>query len=452
MTLVEFIQSHMGVTISIALFTSYLIFDIFMHEKMFETNESVALTLQSASNGFFDILFYTLSFFVYEQAVTLIFILFYMFYANKLQILKIMIYTSVATYTLSAVKMIYHDPRPYMAYERINGKGCDREFGNPSGHAFISSLFYLILWETFKSRKFEFNPTRTSSIIRSPISSGEPVLTTEESNSEERQRKFRCLLAGAALFIFGIGLSRVYLGVHSYNQIMLGYAFGFFSLSLYFLLFEDILDTFLTKLTYKMFNDKRDYYNHIAILAIIFAILVGISIIIFEILNANFQVPELWIKNILQDCNQYLYYKSMHYKCLMDTGIISTAFGVFFGLLLTEGDYEPERFETEFVKLSFGIKIYRLIVMIIPLGVIFIVIEVIPMGENIYALFFVKYLLRLFLLSFLLVKAMPFLFFRFKVDIEGDFLKYPKKPLMNYKEDNKDQGVAISLLREEGDL
>ena len=42
---------------------------------------------------------------------------------------------------ISLFKMIYHDPRPYMASnnnildDKIVGYSCSTEFGNPSGHA-----------------------------------------------------------------------------------------------------------------------------------------------------------------------------------------------------------------------------------------------------------------------------------------------------------------------------
>lgn len=32
-------------------------------------------------------------------------------------------------------KLLYHDPRPYMVDDLIQAVGCEREFGNPSGHA-----------------------------------------------------------------------------------------------------------------------------------------------------------------------------------------------------------------------------------------------------------------------------------------------------------------------------
>lgn len=42
-------------------------------------------------------------------------------------------------------KLAYHDPRPYMTDDRIIALGCEREFGNPSGHTTQSSAITVFL-------------------------------------------------------------------------------------------------------------------------------------------------------------------------------------------------------------------------------------------------------------------------------------------------------------------
>ena len=54
-------------------------------------------------------------------------------------------YLSVCVYSLSILKMLYNDPRPYFISDEIKGYGCDSEFGNPSGHAMLSLINYYIV-------------------------------------------------------------------------------------------------------------------------------------------------------------------------------------------------------------------------------------------------------------------------------------------------------------------
>ena len=49
---------------------------------------------------------------------------------------------------LSLMKLIYHDPRPYFVIDsdNISIVGCSKEFGNPSGHSYSSSMVFIMLY------------------------------------------------------------------------------------------------------------------------------------------------------------------------------------------------------------------------------------------------------------------------------------------------------------------
>jgi len=38
--------------------------------------------------------------------------------------------------------MIYHEPRPYMDFNTLKNINCSADYGKPSGHAMVSSVFY----------------------------------------------------------------------------------------------------------------------------------------------------------------------------------------------------------------------------------------------------------------------------------------------------------------------
>ena len=54
------------------------------------------------------------------------------------------------------LKMIYHEPRPYMDFSTIKNTSCSPDYGKPSGHTmgtliFYFTFFYLIFYEKIKT-------------------------------------------------------------------------------------------------------------------------------------------------------------------------------------------------------------------------------------------------------------------------------------------------------------
>lgn len=77
-----------------------------------------------------------------------------MFFANKIQAIKVLICSLFNSYFLSLLKLIYHEPRPYFVYSDLHGIGCDTEFGKPSGHAMCCLFVYYLIFDSFINRKF----------------------------------------------------------------------------------------------------------------------------------------------------------------------------------------------------------------------------------------------------------------------------------------------------------
>ena len=90
-------------------------------------------------------------------------------------------------YLVAVLKLVFHDPRPYWTDPAIEGEQPDSSFGMPSGHAHNA----VVAW-----------------------------------GFAAAQTRRRALWAGAAVIIVLVGLSRVYLGVHSIGQVLSGWAIG----------------------------------------------------------------------------------------------------------------------------------------------------------------------------------------------------------------------------------
>jgi undecaprenyl-diphosphatase len=102
------------------------------------------------------------------------------------------------------VKITLADPRPHYAFAEVIGIGQDSGWGNPSGHATVMAVTSYFIYLYHKRNN------------------GAPTA-------------FLCLF-GLEL----IAIDRVYLGVHFYSQILVGWALAFCWVTL-----EDVVFAFL---------------------------------------------------------------------------------------------------------------------------------------------------------------------------------------------------------------
>jgi membrane-associated phospholipid phosphatase len=99
-------------------------------------------------------------------------------------------------------KHLYAQPRPFWVSENINPQKCRKDFGNPSGHCMTASFFWLTVYlhkyhEVGAIKKFN-SVFCTEYIIK------------------------MMLTVGMVLFFIFLAISRVFLGEHSYNQVLFG--------------------------------------------------------------------------------------------------------------------------------------------------------------------------------------------------------------------------------------
>lgn len=112
--------------------------------------------------------------------------------------------------------------------------GCPKSFGNPSGHSSLSACLYtsmfLLFFHDHVDHYKEYR--RNQSFMRS---AKEPLIgrNTDEGTQGVEDDKgilsklkyFGCLLL-VIITVLCVGLSRVALGVHSFNQILYGWSYG----------------------------------------------------------------------------------------------------------------------------------------------------------------------------------------------------------------------------------
>ncbi|MDP3183646.1 MAG: phosphatase PAP2 family protein, partial [Anaerolineales bacterium] len=147
-----------------------------------------------------------------------------------------------------ALKLAFHGPRPYWFSQQVSALAVETSFGVPSGHA------------------------QTAAGVWGMLASG---------------IKKRWAWLAAALIIFLIGLSRLYLAVHFPHDVILGWLFGGLLLWLT-LRFWEAAAAWLDKCT---LGQKI----LLAFAASLFMILLSLPGLLW--LQANWQIPAIWLQN-----------------------------------------------------------------------------------------------------------------------------------------------------------
>lgn len=150
----------------------------------------------------------------------------------------------------NVMKLLYHDPRPFWSNIDLFSDSCDGGFGNPSGHAFTSTFTYLGFFRLLSKTKFFAN-----------------------------QLIYKIILFLVALFfIITIVLSRIYLAMHSINQIIYGSLLGF---SVYYLIFHILyMHEMKTKTYLSFFTNKTNIIIYLVSFIISFLVLLGSYLLI----------------------------------------------------------------------------------------------------------------------------------------------------------------------------
>jgi len=268
------------------------------------------------------------------------------------------------------LKQIYHNGRPFWEEYDYPNYTCTTSFGNPSGHSLSSASFYLTLWMILKNRKVN-------------------------------SRIIKCLtLIVTLLLIFLIILSRLYLGVHSLNQVIFGFTIGIglflfheYIIRLYYLSNEDLCEI--------IFNQAMQIkLNSLLILSFILGLLTNIIIRYSENHSKSRKVTLL--------CNEY----SSENNCLKQLLSLFAINGMLIGFYIY-GNYflSNKMLLNSFNKFkNKRMNLCILCIVILSIAIIAIPLNLIKM-HNPYYKIILRYGVVYFILSFILYSLIIFISF-----------------------------------------
>jgi hypothetical protein len=223
------------------------------------------------------------------------------------------------------VKSIIREPRPLMVDGAINVEDCKHmEFGNPSSHVYgatfmwITCVYLLCKDYIYKHRIQGAGPT---------------VLK---------------IIHVVFVVLFIVAFSRVYKGVHSYNQVLSGFIQGLLATAIQILV--------LYYSTYRFFHSIKDrslirlIFNRFTIG---YAFLFYIGLQVHFDTEANFKVPQEWIENVKKNCGTddliAIDPETANFqKLFLSLGIIGIYLGVILEQKYLDSRHYPYFYETDF--------------------------------------------------------------------------------------------------------
>jgi len=123
----------------------------------------------------------------------------------------------------NAMKLSYHQPRPFWVSDDVQAFACSSQYGNPSGHSTIAMGTAVYLWLDYNSWAID--------------------ASTRDTPSQFSKWYWRLIFAVLGLvYAVTIAYSRMFLGVHSFNQVFFGLSMGaWFAVTGHFIFRERIV-------------------------------------------------------------------------------------------------------------------------------------------------------------------------------------------------------------------
>jgi undecaprenyl-diphosphatase len=302
----------------------FIIAEIFFRNPLFNKSVELIEDFQLKTGKNFEYFMKTISNFAYAIFIFIII----NYFTLPLSKQYIYIFTCILSFYIDNIlKIIYRNPRPFFENKDIR-KECDGGFGNPSGHAMLSSCSYLCFLQLICE---EFNLNFILKII---------------------------LFILVILIVILIGISRIFLGVHSINQIIYGYAIGFVC---YFIVFHVF---YLQRKSAKLFFYEFRMKIKNLIISIILIILISFLFIFGYSLNYN-----KYYEYSIFDCELKKERKFLNDGIFLGL-IIVCLFGFYYGFVLisyfSEKYKNKEEYFNYFIRNS-NKKIFGKIILIILL-------------------------------------------------------------------------------------
>lgn len=286
--------------------------------------------------------------------------------------ISLIIYTC---YFNGILKIFYSNPRPFWLKNEIMRK-CEGSYGNPSGHSFMSFAVYLSLWKVCMNYDY-FNKNFLGKIL-----------------------KFLSLFFTIVFCLF-ILLSRIYLSVHSINQIIYGSSFGLALFYYYFYVLK------FNEMNGKKFFNFIQEKKNLKLQTIKFSLYLIILFLIYTFKNDN-EIKNTYNQTLLEICPKLKEYRKFKndgiFNGLSIFFIIGAHCGLYFFLnkVLIYKPYKDEEINNWNIggdKIGF----IKRILIIIPMGSPMILYIIFPdKNINLFFIFLFKVVIPYFLTGFCL--------------------------------------------------
>ena len=145
------------------------------------------------------------------------FILYFILW-RRIHALYYLFVLSALLFLMNVSKLWYHDPRPFWVSDEIQALTCSTQYGNPSGHSMFSMAAATTIWLDVNDR-----------YRNSPGSWMQPLWAR------------LVLLAIAFTYTFTVGYSRIFLGMHTWNQLLFGWQLGLWLAVTFFFCYREPL-------------------------------------------------------------------------------------------------------------------------------------------------------------------------------------------------------------------
>ena len=383
----EIEENNLNKKIFILIIIITFLIEFLVRENLFSISIPIIIFLQRNFYYFYPIeLFFSL--FGMEKGIFLILIISYNI-SNILIPLILLSISLISIYIGGILKIFYQNERPFFINSEIKVLNCEGGFGNPSNHSLLSTFFYLSLYEIYVNKNEKIN---------------------------EKQKNLIYFLT--IIFIFSIVFSRMFLGVHTLNQILFGSLIGFF---LYFFMFK--IYKFNQNVLFIIYNFKQ------IVFVIIFLIIFGFFNYYFFFNFDNKILYEKYNFMIEKNCPNFPIITRLEnesFYCIFVLSVLIFAvFGIYFEYYYifsanvskfikynfnNENENEinllNNNVNNRWNKTNFNVSIKRFFVILIVCGILLIPYFFISYDNNFFVVLVFKTLIPLYVIVFVLFSYM----------------------------------------------
>jgi membrane-associated phospholipid phosphatase len=327
------------------------------------------------------------------------------------------------------LKIFYLNPRPFWLKNEIK-INCECSYGNPSGHSFMCFAIYLSLWKVCTNFDY-FKKDFKGKIIK------------------------KIFLVVIILFCFFILISRIYLNVHSINQIIYGSSLG---ISLFFYYFYVLK---FNEMNGKNFFDYIRNKKNIKLKSIKFLFYLILLFLICFFKNDT-EIKNKYNENLLKICPKTKEFKKFKNDGILNGLSIFFIIGVHYGLyfflnkILIYKPYKDDEINNWNIggnKIGFIKKIIILIPMMLPMILFLIVPDVSKKNNfsNLFVVFTLKVAVPYFLTGFCMFGVYIYIIVKLKigyVKIYDNFRFGTEADNSNYFPKEKDVNISAHDTKE----